>query len=53
MEQAKPQPVKRPPLAALQACARTGCTDCAAVLLRVWLLDTAAQMAVDEGYPNA
>lgn len=33
----------------LQACARMGCRDCAAVLLRVWLTDTPAQMAIDEG----
>ena len=33
----------------LQACARLGCRDCAAVLLRVWLTNTAAQLAVEEG----
>lgn len=47
MKSPKPPPVKV--LKDLQACARLGCRDCAAVLLRVWLVDTAAQMAVEEG----
>ena len=44
-----PQSLPVKVLEELQACARLGCRDCAAVLLRVWLTDTAAQMAIEEG----